>query len=101
MVNVYQFLLFQGQLTPILACQLSHPLPQDFRSDLQCAYHSCQLYHEEKGCTSLKHKIQDLMDSRTIVLEDPKPDGDPSLKYSEVTMMVGSLVPYDFSPEWV
>ena len=101
MARVYRFLLFQRQLAPIPACPLSHPLPQDFHSDLRCAYHSCQQGHEEEGCTALKHKIQDLMDSGAIILEDANPYSDPSARHSEVTLMAGSLVPDDFGPEWV
>ena len=101
MARVYRFLLFQRQLVPIPARPLSHPLPHDFRSDLRCAYHSCQQGHEEEGCTALKHKVQDLMDCGAITLEEANPYSDPSARHSEVTLMADSLVPDDFGPEWV
>ena len=71
--EAYQFLLSSGHLNPIPARKLSNPLPPKFREDLQCAYHSGQLGHETERCTTQKHKIQDLIDSGTIKVEDTEP----------------------------
>ena len=70
MIEVFQRLLSSGHLAPIPARPLREPLPQNFRNDLHCAYHSNQPGHETETCRSLKHKVQDLIDTGMVNLED-------------------------------
>ena len=72
MTEVYQQLLSSGNITPILARFSGDPLPTNLRTDLQCIYHSNQLGHDLEACRSFKYKVQDLIDSGVINLEDAK-----------------------------
>lgn len=70
MAEVLNRLMASGHLTPIPAKPLSYPLPPAHRPDAKCAYHSGQAGHDTEQCWTLRNKVQDLIDSRSIKLEE-------------------------------
>ncbi|XP_050919740.1 uncharacterized protein LOC127137311 [Lathyrus oleraceus] len=42
------------------------PLPQGYDANVRCEFHSGELGHTIENCRALKHKVQDLIDSKAI-----------------------------------
>ena len=54
-----------GFLAPLAPRALPDPVPSQFRLDLYCTYHQSVRHHIDR-CTTLRHAIQDNVDSGTF-----------------------------------
>ena len=54
-----------GFLAPLAPRALPDPVPSQFRLDLYCTYHQSAGHHTDR-CTTLRHAIQDIVDSGTF-----------------------------------
>jgi hypothetical protein len=73
MAEVLNRLVVSGHLNPIPARPLPNQLPPTHRPDTKCAYHSGQIGHDIENCWTLRNRVQDLIDSQTISLEEARP----------------------------
>ncbi|XP_060216709.1 uncharacterized protein LOC132644150 [Lycium barbarum] len=71
--RLFEWLLAVGliQKVPQKPAQLGNRF---YKADQTCAYHSGGYGHSTKDCINLKHKIQDLIDKRKIILETVTPN---------------------------
>ena len=58
-----------GMLYPIEG-RLSKPLGKIYRADHRCAYHSGVVGHDTENCSTLKHKIQNMINNNLINIEE-------------------------------
>ncbi|GKV34543.1 hypothetical protein SLEP1_g42909 [Rubroshorea leprosula] len=63
-----------GELTPIPANKPPNPLPFQYDPQAKCDYHSRTIGHDIERCLTLKHKIQDLKDSKCLRFHSDKID---------------------------
>ena len=63
--RVFETLQAMGFLAPLAPRALPDPMPPQFRLDLYCMYHQSVGHHTDR-CTSLRHAIQDIVDSGTF-----------------------------------
>ncbi|RVX16914.1 hypothetical protein CK203_003351 [Vitis vinifera] len=61
----FETLQAMGFLAPLAPRALPDPMPPQFRLDLYCAYHQSAGHHTDR-CTTLRHAIQDIVDSGTF-----------------------------------
>ena len=66
--QLFERLRTAGLIQPVDARTIN-PTTKFFRVDLRCAYHSGGAGNDTEGCINLKHKIQDLIDNRVIILQ--------------------------------
>ncbi|GKV34711.1 hypothetical protein SLEP1_g43062 [Rubroshorea leprosula] len=63
-----------GELTPIPTNKPPNPLPFWYDPQAKCDYHSRTIGYDIERCLTLKHKIQDLKDSKHLQLHSYKVD---------------------------
>lgn len=64
--EAYNRLLAAGKVTPVPAQPPPNPLPINYNPDQKCIYHSGQVGHDIESCYTLKHRIQDLIESQNV-----------------------------------
>ncbi|XP_060170656.1 uncharacterized protein LOC132601591 [Lycium barbarum] len=57
----------------------ANPTDQWYRPDLTCAYHSNQAGHPTEYCINLRHKLQDMIKNRELILEPTPSNVDTNL----------------------
>ncbi|KAF3647603.1 putative S-adenosylmethionine-dependent methyltransferase-like [Capsicum annuum] len=71
--QLFRRLIKAGYLQPILT-KPTNLNSRFFHADQNCSYHSGASGHSTKDCINLKHKIQDLIDQKVIILQSPTPN---------------------------
>ena len=73
--QLYERLKAMGMLHPIEG-RPANPLGKFYRADHRCAYHSGAIGHDTENCSTLKHKIQNMINNNLIDIEEtPWMDG--------------------------
>ena len=67
--QLYERLKAMGMLHPIVG-RPSNPLGKFYRADHRCAYHSGVVGHDTENCSTLKHKIQNMINNNLINIEE-------------------------------
>ena len=67
--QLYERLKAMGMLYPIEG-RPANPLGKFYRADHRCAYHSGAVGHNTENCSTLKHKIQDMINNNLINIEE-------------------------------
>ena len=67
--QLYERLKAMGMLYPIEG-RPANPLGKFYRADHRCAYHSGAVGHDTENCSTLKHKIQNMIDNNLINIEE-------------------------------
>ncbi|KAH0682534.1 hypothetical protein KY289_020286 [Solanum tuberosum] len=67
--QLYERLKAMGMLHP-LEGRTANPLGKFHRADHKCAYHSGVVRHDTKNCSTLKHKIQNMINNNLINIEE-------------------------------
>ncbi|RDX95815.1 hypothetical protein CR513_21598, partial [Mucuna pruriens] len=68
-------LLLEQKLVEIIPLKpLESPYPRSYDPNARCDYHGRVVGHATKMCWSLKHKVQDLLDSRLLGFQDQGPN---------------------------
>ncbi|KAK4710109.1 hypothetical protein R3W88_004622 [Solanum pinnatisectum] len=66
--QLYERLKAMGMLHPIER-RPANPLGKFYRADHRCAYHSGVVGHNTKNCSTLKHKIQNMINNNLINID--------------------------------
>ena len=67
--QLYERLKAMGMLCPIEG-RPANPLGKFYRADHRCAYHSGAVGHNTENCSTLKHKIQKMINNNLINIEE-------------------------------
>ena len=67
--QLYERLKAMGKLYPIEG-RPANPLGKFYRADHRCAYHSGAVGHDTENCSTLKHKIQNIINNNLINIEE-------------------------------
>ncbi|XP_010312908.2 uncharacterized protein [Solanum lycopersicum] len=67
--QLYERLKAMGMLYPIEG-RPANPLGKFYRADHRCAYHSGAVGHDTENCSTLKHKIQNMINNNLINIEE-------------------------------
>ena len=67
--QLYERLKAMGMLYPIEG-RPANPLGKFYRADHRCAYHSGAVGHDTENCSTLKHKIQNMINNNLIDIEE-------------------------------
>ena len=67
--QLYERLKAMGMLHPIEG-RPANPLGKFYRADHRCVYHSGAIGHDTNNCSTLKHKIQNMIDNNLINIEE-------------------------------
>ncbi|XP_069146885.1 uncharacterized protein [Solanum lycopersicum] len=67
--QLYERLKSMGMLYPIEG-RPTNPLEKFYRADHRCAYHSGIIGHDTEKCSTLKHKIQNMINNNLIIIEE-------------------------------
>ncbi|XP_069152548.1 uncharacterized protein [Solanum lycopersicum] len=67
--QLYERLKAMGMLYPIEG-RPANPLGKFYRADHRCAYHSGAVGHDMENCSTLKHKIQNMINNNLINIEE-------------------------------
>lgn len=102
--EAFQRMVAAGKITPIPARPPPNPLPRNFNQNAKCAYHSGQPGHSTDDCFSLRHKIQDMIDDKSISISPapsnslPNVDMNPLPNHNGINMIydeASSIKPYE------
>ncbi|XP_059295554.1 uncharacterized protein LOC132048890 [Lycium ferocissimum] len=88
---VFERLQASGLLYPVEG-RIPHPLPRSFDPTKTCAYHSGVKGHATDRCYALKHKVEDLIEAKQIMVKQPTPnvDNNPLPTHDEASInMIG------------
>ena len=66
----YPKLVQNGLLSPVDIPPLQPPYPRWYNENVHCDYHSGNRGHSTENCTSLKRKVQDLINKGELTFED-------------------------------
>ncbi|KAK4731975.1 hypothetical protein R3W88_024963 [Solanum pinnatisectum] len=66
--QLYERLKTMGMLHPIEG-RPANPLGKFYRADHRCAYHSGVVRHDTENCSTLKHKIQNMINNNLINID--------------------------------
>ena len=80
-VQAFEKLKVAGLITPLSPRPLPHPVPPHYRLHEFCSYHQGH-GHDTEHCTSLRHAIQDLIDSGAVSLSSPSVTTNPLPTFS-------------------
>ncbi|XP_069147185.1 uncharacterized protein [Solanum lycopersicum] len=67
--QLYERLKAMGMLYPIEG-RPANPLGKFYKADHRCAYHSGAIGHDTENCSTLKHKIQNMINNNLIDIEE-------------------------------
>ncbi|KAK4731212.1 hypothetical protein R3W88_024200 [Solanum pinnatisectum] len=67
-IQLYERLRAMGMLHPIEGRPAIH-LGKFYRADHKCAYHSGDVGHDIENCSTLKHKIQNMINKNLINID--------------------------------
>ena len=67
--QLYERLKAMGMLYPIEG-RPANPLGKFYRADHRCSYHSGAVGHDTENCSTLKHKIQNMINNNLINIEE-------------------------------
>ena len=67
--QLYERLKAMDMLYPIEG-RPANPLGKFYRADHRCSYHSGAVGHDTKNCSTLKHKIQNMINNNLINIEE-------------------------------
>ncbi|XP_069150940.1 uncharacterized protein [Solanum lycopersicum] len=67
--QLYERLKAMGKLYPIEG-RPANPLGKFYRADHRCPYHSGAVGHDTENCSTLKHKIQNMINNNLINIEE-------------------------------
>ncbi|KAK4724534.1 hypothetical protein R3W88_027313 [Solanum pinnatisectum] len=68
-IQLYERLRAMGMFHPIEG-RTFNPLEKFYRADHICAYHSGVVGHDTENCSTLKHKIQNMINNNLINIEE-------------------------------
>ena len=68
--ELYPKLVQNGLLSPVDIPPLQPPYPRWYNENVRCDYHSGNRGHSTKNCTSLKRRVQDLINKWELTFED-------------------------------
>ena len=69
-IELYPKLVQGGLLSPVDIPPLQPPYPRWYNENVHCDYHSGNRGHSTENCTSLKRKVQDLINKGELTFED-------------------------------
>ncbi|RDX63518.1 hypothetical protein CR513_58043, partial [Mucuna pruriens] len=72
--QLFPLLLEQKQIEVVPLKPLEPPYLRSYDPNARCDYHGEAIGHATKRCWSLKHKVQDLLDTRLLRFEDKGPN---------------------------
>ncbi|KAG5615931.1 hypothetical protein H5410_015755 [Solanum commersonii] len=67
--QLYERLKTMGMLHPIEG-RLANPLGKFYRAGQRCAYHLGVIGHNTENCSTIKHKIQNMINNNMINIEE-------------------------------
>ena len=78
--KLYPKLVQGGLLSPVNIPSLQPPYPRWYNENVHCDYHSGNKGHSTENCTTLKRRVQNLIQKRELTFEDediPNMNGSP------------------------